>query len=122
MSETTSPSATILPKALPRSRPRLDAHLAEASYPLVGIPRLPRRPHDVPMHVRDVARHHARLPVALGDHLDRSERGRQDAALRPPEYLLPAPVLHQPVPLPYVREPREAVRPGRDGARRGKGP
>src|SRR3712207_8930050 len=45
----------------------LDVHLAEAPYLLVGVPRLTRWAHDVPLHVWDVARHHARLPVAFGD-------------------------------------------------------
>src|ERR671916_533260 len=111
MSETTSPKATIFPKIPPGSaRRRLDVYLAEALDLLVGIPRLPQRPDDVQPHVRHVAGHQVGLPV--GDDVDLAYHCRQDAALRPPERLYPAPVTKLHATLPNVREGEEAVRAG----------
>src|ERR671917_1745595 len=114
MSETTSPKVTIFPKNPPGSaRRRLDVYLAEALDLLVGIPRLPQRPDDVQPHVRHVAGHQVGLPV--GDDADLAYRCRQDAALRPPERLYPAPVAELHATLPYVREGEETVGAGRGG-------
>src|SRR5918998_609355 len=111
MSETTSPKATIFPKNPPGSaRRRLDVYLAEALDLLVGIPRLPQRPDDVQPHVRHVAGHQVGLPV--GDDVDLAYHCRQDAALRPPERLYPAPVTKLHATLPDVREGEEAIRAG----------
>src|ERR671917_1369110 len=111
MSETTSPSATIFPNvsSCPALR-RLDFYLAKALDLLVGIPRLPQRPDDVPLHVRHVAGHQVGLPV--WDDVDLAYRRRQDAALRPSERLDPAPVTKLHTTLPDVREGEEAIRAG----------
>src|SRR5918998_3990740 len=120
MSDTTSPKATIFPKIPPGSaRRRLDVYLAEALDLLVGIPRLPQRPDDVQPHVRHVAGHQVGLPV--GDNADLAYRRRQDAALRPPERLYPAPVTKLHATLPDVREGEEAVRAGAGGPGRPAG-
>src|SRR5215212_5680147 len=89
MSETTSPSATIFPKAssryVVRLHLRLDVQLAEAPDLLFRVPGLLQRLDHVAAQVRDVARHEARLPLGYQAYF--SDGGRQHAALGASERL-----------------------------------
>src|SRR5215210_368830 len=113
MSETTSPSATIFPKASSRSvSQRLYVHLAQAPDLLVRVPGLSQRLDHVPPQVRDVADHEARLPGRTGDDPHLPDGGWQDAALGAPERLRSGPVFDLHGRVPDVREGNEALRMG----------
>src|SRR5215204_904681 len=120
MSETTSPSVTIFPKAPSCSvSRRLHVHLAQAPDLLVGVASLPQRRDDVPLQVRHVAGDQARL--ILWDHPYLSYGRRQHARFGPFEPLGPSRVF-DPHRVPHVREGEAAFGAGRLYVRLGKRP
>src|SRR5215203_3233322 len=103
MSETTSPRVTIFAtfRSPLRFDERLDPHLAEGPYLLVGEAGLPQGRDDFAFEVRYVAGDQARLP--LGDETDLPDGGRQYARLGAFESLGPSRVL-DPDRVPHARE------------------
>src|ERR671916_1531467 len=121
MSETTSPMVNIFAtfRSPLRFDERLDRHLAEGPYLLVGEAGLPQGRDDVAFEVGYVAGDQARLP--LGDEMDLPDGGRQYARLGAFEPLDPSRML-DPDRVPYVREGETAFGVGRLRVRLGKRP
>src|SRR5918995_271795 len=121
MSETTSPRVTIFAtfRSPLRFDERLDPHLAEGPYLLVGEAGLPQGRDDVAFEVRYVAGDQARLP--LGDDTDLPDGGRQYARLATFEPLGPSRVL-DPDRVPHAREGETAFGVGRLRVRLGQRP
>src|SRR5215211_1702149 len=106
MSETTSPNATIFPKAPSSSVSRqLHVYLAQAPDLLVGVASFPQRRDDVLLQIRHVAGDQTRL--TLRDHPYLSYGRRQYARLGPFEPLGPSLVL-DPHRIPHVRKRQTA--------------
>src|SRR5215208_414548 len=100
MSETTSPNATIFPKA-PSCSVSRQLHVYLAPDLLVGVASLPQRRDDVPLQVRHVAGDQARLTLRNYPYL--SYGRRQYARLGPFEPLCSSRVF-DPHRVPHVRE------------------
>lgn len=92
MSDTTSPSATILPNSSSFATKNVlrQPDLAEGRYPLVRKPRLAERQDHLPLKIGDVAGHDARLPAELTSPI---AGGRTQDSARP----------RTPLPPPYSR-------------------
>src|SRR5215218_9296632 len=91
---------------------RLTGNLSQSPYLLVGVAGLPQWRFHVPLQVRDVAGHEARLPRRTGDDPHLPDGRRQYAALGASERLGSTPVLDAHRRLPDVGERDEALRVG----------